>query len=150
MATEYSMTIASGSPVDEVAERAFPEVGERPVGIAPRLSADHKDKYGFDVTILAGRDGYLELETDDGSWEWEPKSYVRVGFRLDNSADARWAVTNMLIVVRRVLDTGPEDATFDFNGDILLFARLDGKLTKHRRDTWWEVYSAGNQLIPDR
>jgi hypothetical protein len=54
----------------------------------------------------------------------------------------------MLTVVRRILDTGPEDATFDFNGDILLFARRNGELTKHRRETWWEHYSSGNQLIP--
>lgn len=149
MAIEYSMTLAGDSPVNVVAERAFPEAGERPIGIAPRLSADHKEKYGFDVTVLAGQDGYLDLETDDGSWEWEPDAYVRIGFRLDNSVDARWAVTNVLTVVRRVLDTGPEDATFDFNGDILLFARRNGRLRKHRRDTWWERYSVGNQLIPD-
>ncbi|WP_369077366.1 SitI3 family protein [Paractinoplanes pyxinae] len=44
----------------------------------------------------------------------------------------------------KLLDTGAEDATFDFNGDILLFVRRDGVLTKHRRDTWWQRYSAGD------
>ena len=148
MATEYTMTLAGDLPVAKVAERAFPEAGERPIGIPPRLSADHKEKHGFDVTILGGRDGYLDLDTDDGSWEWEPESYVRIGFRLNDAGDARWAVANLLTVVRRVLDTGPEDATFDFNGDILLFSRHDGRLTKHRRDTWWNRYDAANQLIP--
>jgi hypothetical protein len=148
MATEYRLTLSGETPVNQVAERAFPQASERPVGLAPQLSADHKAKYGFDVTILAGRDGYLDLETDDGSWEWEPKSYVKVSFRLDNSADARWAVTNLLTVVRRMLDTGQEDATFDFNGDMLLFSRRGGVVTKHRRDTWWERYSSGSQLIP--
>lgn len=148
MALEYRLTLAGETPVNQVAERAFPEAGERPTGTAPRLAVDHKERYGFDVTIVAGRDGYLDLETDDGSWEWEPESYVRVGFRLDKFADARWAVTNVLAVVRRVLDTGREDATFDFNGDILLFDRRNGELTKHRHDTWWERYSSGNQLIP--
>lgn len=148
MALEYRLTLAGDTPVGEVAERAFPEPSERPIGIAPQLTADHKQAYGFDVTVQAGRDGYLDLETDDGSWEWEPASYVRVAFRLDKFADARWAVTNVLTVVRRVLDTGPEDATFDFNGDLLLFARRDGELTKHRRETWWERYSSGSQLIP--
>jgi hypothetical protein len=148
MALEYRLTIAGDTPVNQVAERAFPEADERPTGVAPRLAADHKEKYGFDVTVVAGQGGYFDLETDDGSWEWEPEFYVRVEFRLDKSADARWAVTNLLTVVRRVLDTGPEDATFDFNGDILLFVRHDGDLTKHRLGTWWERYSAGNQLIP--
>jgi len=54
----------------------------------------------------------------------------------------------MLTVVRRVLDTGVEDATFDFNGDVLLLARLKGELTKHRRETWWDHYPSANQLIP--
>jgi hypothetical protein len=148
MALEYRLTLAGETPVDQVAGRAFPEASERPTGIAPRLFADHKEKYGFNITIVAGQDGYLDLETDDGSWEWEPDSYVRVGFRLDKFGDIRWAVTNMLTVVRRVLDTGPEDATFDFNGDILLLARRAGELTKHRRDRWWDHYPSANHLIP--
>jgi len=147
MALEYGLTLAGETPVYVVAARAFPEASERPSGIV--LFADHKEKYGFDVTVLAERDSYFDLETDDGSWEWEPESDVRVGFRLDKFADLRWAVTNMLSVVRRVLDTGPEDVTFDFNGDILLFARRKGELTKHRRGTWWEHCPAGDQLIPD-
>ncbi len=148
MAVEYRLTLAGDTPVNQVTERAFPEASERPTGIAAQLAVDHKEKYGFDVTVVAGRDGYLDLETDDGSWEYEPETYVRVGFRLDKFVDARWAVANLLTVVRRVLDTGPEDVTFDFNGDILLFARRNGELTKHRQDTWWERYSSGNQLIP--
>lgn len=142
MAVEYRLILAGDTPVNQVAERAFPEAGDRPTGTAPRLAADLKEKYGFDVTVVAERDGYFDLETDDGSWEWEPESYVRVEFRLDKFADARWAVTNVLTVVGRLLDTGPEDATFDFNGDILLLARRGGELTKHRRGTWWERYSS--------
>lgn len=148
MALEYRLTLAGETPVDQVAGRAFPEASERPIGIAPRLFADHTEKLGFSITIVGARDGFLDLLTDDGSWEWEPAAYVRVGFRLDKFADVRWVVTNMLTVVRRVLDTGTEDATFDFNGDILLFARRGGKLTKHRRERWWDYYSAGDQLIP--
>jgi len=148
MALEYRLTLAGETPVDLVAERAFPEPAERPTGIAPRLFADHKDQYGFSVTMVAGQGGYLALDTGDGWWEWEPESYVRVNFRLDKFADIRWVVTNMLTVVRRVLDTGPEDATLDFNGDVLLLARRDGTLTKHHRDTWWEHYAGADQLIP--
>ena len=148
MALEYRLTLAGNTPVNVVAARAFPEANERPAGIAPQLAVDHKEKYGFDVTIVAGRDGYLDLQTDDGSWEWEPESYVGVGFQLDPFADARAVVTNMLTVIRLILVSGPEDATLDFNGDILLLARCNGELTKHRRSTWWERYSSGNQLIP--
>ncbi|MET8150269.1 SitI3 family protein [Actinoplanes sp. NPDC049668] len=148
MALEYRLVLAGDTPIDQVAERAFPDVSERPTGAPPRLTADHLERYGFIVTVLPGRDGYFDLETDNGSWVWEPKSHVRVHFRLDKFADLRWAVANMLGVVRRALDAGPEDAIFDFNGEILLFARLDGKFTKHRRGTWWEHYPSGDQLIP--
>lgn len=55
MATEYTLTLAGATPVNQAAERAFPEASERPVGIAPLLSVDHKAAYGFDITILAGR-----------------------------------------------------------------------------------------------
>jgi len=148
VALEYRLILAGETPVNQVAERAFPEPGDRPTGVASRLTADHQQKYGFGTTIATGRDGYFDLEADGESWEWEPESYTRVEFRLDKSADPLWAVTNMLAVIRRLLDTGPEDATFDFNGDLLLFVRRNAELTKHRRATWWERYSAGNQLIP--
>src|SRR3954454_12254458 len=99
MALEYGLTLAGDTPITQVAARAFPEMSERPTGTV--LFADHKEKYGFDVTIVAERGGYFDLETDDGSWEWEPESDVRVDFRLDKFADLRWVVTNMLTVVRR-------------------------------------------------
>jgi hypothetical protein len=67
---------------------------------------------------------------------------------LSRFADLRRVATNMLAVVRRVPDTGPEDATFDLNGDILLFARHNGQLTAYRRDRWWDYYRPGDQLIP--
>jgi hypothetical protein len=148
MALEYRLTLAGGTPVDLLAQRAFPEAAERPTGIAPRLFADHKERYGFSVTIVSGQAGYLALDTGEEWWEWEPESYIRVNFRLDKFAEIRWVVTNMLTVVRRVLDTGPEDAAFDFNGDVLLLARLKGELTKYRRENWWDHYPSANQLIP--
>ncbi|MFF5076274.1 SitI3 family protein [Actinoplanes sp. NPDC000266] len=147
MALEYRLTLAGDTPVNQVAARAFPEADERPTGVAPLLARDHLEKYGFGVSILAGRHGYLDLQTDDGSWEWEPDSYVRVSFRMDKFADSRDTVTKVLIVVRRLLETGTEDATFDFNGDVLLFARRDGEIVKHRRDSWWKRYPAADQLI---
>ena len=54
----------------------------------------------------------------------------------------------MLTVVRRVLDTGNEDAALIFNGDILLFTRFSDGLIKHRRDGWWTSY-AGAAGIAD-
>jgi hypothetical protein len=143
MAVQYKLILAGDTPVNQVAERAFASADDGPASVAPRVAVDLKADLGFDVTIAAGRDRSFDWETDDGSWEWELDQFVRLTFRLDKAADPRWAVANVLAVVGRVLDTGPEDATFDFNGDILLFVRRDGVLTKHRRDTWWERYSAG-------
>ncbi|GID26626.1 SitI3 family protein [Paractinoplanes brasiliensis] len=54
----------------------------------------------------------------------------------------------MLTVVRRVLDSGDEDAAFVFNGDNLLLARFGGVLTKHRREKWWEHYEGADQVLP--
>ncbi|WP_306215115.1 SitI3 family protein [Actinoplanes sp. RD1] len=147
MALEYKLTLAGDIPLDQVGARAFPDADERPSG--RWRSADHKERYGYDVSVLGGRNGYLELLTDDGSWEWEPEACVRLVFNLDKFAeDFRRPVTGMLTVVRRVLDTGPEDAVLDFNGDVMLFIRRDGVLTKHRRETWWKAYPSGDQLIP--
>jgi hypothetical protein len=70
------------TPVDQVAARV--PGGRR---ASHRCwSAPHRgpqERYGFDVTIVSGTAGYLDLETDDGAYEWEPEAYVRVGFRLD-------------------------------------------------------------------
>ncbi|GIE95890.1 hypothetical protein Ari01nite_33550 [Paractinoplanes rishiriensis] len=84
----------------------------------------HFDKYGFQVTVRGGRNGYVEADADDGTWEWEPDPFVAVGFRLDKDADREWVLTNMVTVVRRILFTGPEDAAFVFNGEVLLCTRL--------------------------
>ena len=144
MAIDYDLTLAGSPPVERVAERAFPEHGERPVGTAPLLSAALP---GFGVTVLAGAAAYLDVATDQGSWEWEPATYVTIGFRLDKLTDRSRAVIDMLTVVRRVLASGPEDAALVLNGDILLLTRLDGILTKHHRDTWWSNYAGADDLI---
>jgi hypothetical protein len=46
-----------------------------------------------------------------------------------------------------VLDTGPEDAAFFVNGDILLLTRLNGVVVKHRRDKWWAIHEGADQMI---
>ena len=148
MAIEYELTLAGETPGDQVAERAFPDPAERPTGTLPLLTVDLKEPRGFTVTVLAGRDGYVDVESDAGMWEWEPESYVSLSFSMDKFADPEWAEANMLTVVHRVLATGPEDAAFALNGDILLLTRFNGELVKHRRDKWWDFYPASNQLIP--
>jgi hypothetical protein len=147
MATEYELTLAPSTPLEQLAERALPDAADRPVGAVPRLVRDLDEKYGFDVTVSAGEDAYLAVESDQGLWEWEPDAYASVTFRLDKFADPAWKVINVLTVVRRVLDTGPEDAALVLNDDILLLTRLQGKLTKHRA-SWWHNYPAADQLIP--
>jgi hypothetical protein len=148
MAIEYDLTCSGDTPVNQMAERALPDPDDRPTGTAPLLSAALDARCGFGATILAGTNGYVDALSDDGSWEWEPSTYVLVGFRLDKEADRRWAVTNMLTVVRRVLDSGSEDAALVLNGDLLLLTRFDGLLVKHNRDQWWSHYPGAHDAIP--
>jgi hypothetical protein len=148
MALEYSFTLAGDTPLDQVAERALPDPAERPTGTAPLLSADLYDRYGFAVTVLAGRNGYFAAEGDAGMWEWEPPAYVSVGFRMDKFADEESHVLNMLTVIQRLLQSGREDAALILNGDYLLLTRLNGTLRKHRHATWWSAYPTANNVLP--
>ncbi|UQU63950.1 SitI3 family protein [Couchioplanes caeruleus] len=148
MALDYRLTLAGTTPVDQVAERAYPDPDERPTGTPPLLSADLLERLGFSTTVRAGRNGYVDVLSDDGSWEWEPEEYVNLGFRMDKFADPQWNISNMLTVVRRVLTSGSEDAAFVFNGDVLLLTRLGGELVKHRRDGWWSSYAGADDIIP--
>ncbi|NMO50989.1 hypothetical protein HH310_07265 [Actinoplanes sp. TBRC 11911] len=134
------MVLAGSTLADQVAERSLPDPAERPLGPGPLLSADLVGRYGFLLTVRAGQNGYVEVAADDGVWVWEPKEYVSVNFRLDSSADLQQPVINMLTVVRRILDTGAEDAALVFNADILLLTRLHGVLREHHRDSWWAHY----------
>jgi hypothetical protein len=63
------------------------------------LSINLGQQYGFAVTVLAGRNAYIAVESDHGMWESEPQDYVMVSFRLAKDADTRWAVANMLRAV---------------------------------------------------
>jgi hypothetical protein len=100
------------------------------------------------LDVLADTNGYVNVETDHGMWVWEPAAHVSVSFHMDKFADPAWRARNVLTVVARVLDTGPEDAAFVFNWDYLLLRRVDGRLTKHRRATWWEYYRGADDLVP--
>jgi hypothetical protein len=148
MALEYELTLAGDVAVEEVAQRAFPDPADRPAGTAPLLSSDLAKTHGFHITVVAENDGYVEGRSDDGMWSWEPDADVSVTFRLDKFADRPWAIANMLTAVRRVLDSGSEDATLVQDGNVLLFTRFGGVLRKHNRDDWWRSYSAADGLIP--
>src|SRR5689334_17958886 len=101
MSIDYDLTLAGSTPIERIAERAFPGPAERPIGTAPLLSADLIDQYGFVATVVGGRNGYLDVLADEGSWIWKPDPYRQVGFSLDDDADRRWAIINMLTVVRQ-------------------------------------------------
>ena len=149
MATEYRLTLAGSTPAEQVAERALPDPVDRPTGTPHLLAADLYDRYGFEVTVRAGENGYYDAESDNGMWEWEPAAYVAVTFRLEANADSDRALVAMVLAVRRVLQTGPEDVALVLNGNWLLLTRCDGVVVKHRRDKWWGTYAAANDLIRD-
>ncbi|MCM4079993.1 SitI3 family protein [Paractinoplanes hotanensis] len=148
MATEYELTLAGGTPGEVVAERAFPDLAERPTGTAPLLVSALDDRYGFVATVKSGRSRFVEVLSDDGNWEWEPEPYTSVMFRMAKTSDLDHQVVSMLTVVRRVLSTGSEDAAFFVNGDILLLTRLNGVVVKHRRDKWWAIHEGSDQIVP--
>jgi hypothetical protein len=148
MSLDYRLTLAGSTPIEQLAERALPDPAERPTGIPPILSADLYDRYGFGVTARSGPNGYVDALTDEGMWEWEPDPYVAVSFHIDKLGEMETLAVNMLLIVRQVLTTGPEDAAFVFNGDLLLLARFGGVLVKHNREKWWASYPGADQLFP--
>jgi hypothetical protein len=149
MAVEYALTLAGETPINQVASRALPEPDERPIGTPPLLAADLYERYGFEITVLSGRHGYVDVAADRGRWEWEPDNYVSVDFRVDKDADQEWAVMNVLSCVNRLLESGPEDAALALNGDLLLLTRIDGVVVKHNRAGWWASYPATNAVFED-
>ncbi|GLW34648.1 SitI3 family protein [Actinoplanes regularis] len=148
MAIEYRLTTAGSTPLREVAARAFPDPAETPDGTSGLLVADLHDRYGFGVTIYAGENGYIEAESDGSRWEWEPAQFVSTTFRMGKEIDLERALTAMLHAVKRLLDSGAEDVALDLNGNWLLLTRVNGVITKHKRDGWWEVHGVVDPIIP--
>ena len=148
MSIDCRLTLACDTPIEEVAKRALPDPESRPTGTPPLLSANLSAEQGFDVTVRAGRNGYVDASSDQGLWEWEPETYVSVAFRWNKFTDFDRLVVNMLTIVRRVLESGDEDAAFVLNGDILLLTRFDGVLVKHHRERWWAHYPGANEALP--
>ena len=148
MSLDYRLTLAGAIPVEQIAERALPSPDERPTGTAPLLSVRLAERYGFDVSVHAGRNGYVDALSDNGEWEWEPADYVDVSFHVDKVTEMDVVAINLLTVTRRVLNSGPEDAALVLNGDILLLARFQGALVKHNHEKWWSYYPVAEQLFP--
>ncbi|WKU02997.1 SitI3 family protein [Micromonospora sp. HUAS LYJ1] len=106
MAIEFRLTLAGDIPLDQVAEIAAPEATEKPVppGYSQLFSADLYEQCGYAVSITGGSHGYYDAEADDGSrWEWEPGTYVNVGFRMRADDMGDKGIPNMLATVARVL-----------------------------------------------
>ncbi|BCJ41080.1 hypothetical protein GCM10010168_46220 [Actinoplanes ianthinogenes] len=140
MAIEYRLIVATRNPVEDLANRAFPDPDEHMSGTPPLLLTDLNEKYGFGVTAYAGRDGYLEAEADNGMWEWKPSAFVRFTFHMNKKASLGPSLRAMVGVVERVLDSGAEDVSLDLNGNWLLLTRIDGVVTKHKQADWWDVH----------
>ncbi|GIF14910.1 SitI3 family protein [Actinoplanes teichomyceticus] len=147
MAIDYRLTIGGATLIDDVAARAFPEPAERPAGTASLASADLSERYGFAVSLYTDRNGYLEAEADDGMWEWEPAEFVSMMFRVEKTVAGNRAVIPMLIAVRRLLDSGPEDVALDLNGSWLLLTRIAGTLTRYKQAAWWARYPSADRII---
>ncbi len=146
MSIEYRLTLAGETPVQEIVARALPEADVQ-ADVAQPYVADVRDRYGFTVTVRAGRNGYHDAESDAGPWEWEPESYVNVTFRLDKTADPEQYVRGVVGLVARVLRAGAEDAALILNGDRLLLTRFGGVLAKHHRDLWWDHYGFPHEVV---
>jgi hypothetical protein len=157
MAIEYSLTLAGQTPVEEIAVRVMPDPAHRPTPtptLAPGgrlLSAGLQEQLGFGLSVFAGHGhSFLAADGDDGEWEWEPENYIDVTFRMSKDPDLRIAgIRPMLEAVARLLATGPEDAAFMLNGEVLLLTRFDGAVRKHNRTRWWDHYGFPNEIIPD-
>jgi hypothetical protein len=141
MAIEYRLTLAGATPISEIAARAFPDPADRPEGTPSLLAADLDLRFGFQVTVYADENGYVEAESDEEMWIWEPEEFASMTFRMDKDAEPVSALTAMLAAVRRVLDTGTEDASLDLNGSWLLLTRTGGVTMKHKLADWWAVYN---------
>ncbi|MEU4621331.1 SitI3 family protein [Actinoplanes sp. NPDC023801] len=148
MALEYKLVLIGATSPEQVRQRAFPGREDELVEIPPLLTADLQERLGFHVTIRAKASDYIEVETNGGMWDRKLLEHVSLTFRMDESADSDWYITNMITVVHQLLETGSEDALLILDHDTLLLARHGGTLAKHDRDGWWDHFPAADQLIP--
>ncbi|MEU8662432.1 SitI3 family protein [Actinoplanes philippinensis] len=148
MSLDYRLTLSGGTSAEQLAERALPGVRLEPSQTGSARAINLVETNGFGLSVRTGRNGFIDVVSDSGSFEWEPDPYAAVRFTVDKSADPVWVATNMITIVRRVLESGSEEAALVANSDVLLLTRLDGKLVKHHQATWWAHYPAADGLIP--
>lgn len=152
MSLEFRLTLATEIPIDQVAGLAIADPEQRP---APTefsdqlLSADLYQECGFALSIRAGRDGYYDAASEDGSsWEWEPARYVDLTFSMGKDDLTEKGMPEMLGIVWRVLQGTTEDAALVQDGNYLYLTRTGGILRKHRRTEFWDGYDFANEIIP--
>ncbi|GAA1604895.1 SitI3 family protein [Actinoplanes couchii] len=147
MSLDYRLTLATGLTAAQIAERALLPVEAVSWGDGRALGANLSGTLGVDVTLRSARHGYVDADTDGEPLEWEPGPFVAITFGLGGSVRSGQAAANMIAVVRRVLETGPEDAALVVNGDYLLVARFGGHLVKHNHARWWSAHPAADAVI---
>ncbi|MEU4570652.1 SitI3 family protein [Micromonospora sp. NPDC023956] len=150
MAIEYRLVLAGDITAEQLADHAFPDPTDRATftPYANGLEGDLYDRYGFTVDVTVGRNGYVDVETDEGQWEWEPDPYARLNLRMNKETLTEQGIPHMLDVFARVLRTTTQDAALVANADYLLLLRRNGVVRKHRRGTWWDHYPFANSKIP--
>jgi hypothetical protein len=149
MGVEYALILAGDLPVQEVAECALSDAGERPTAtMSPgHFSVGLYESHGFWLSVRSSRDAYFEADDDGSVWTWEPDTYLDITFAMGKDDQYEKRTSNMLAFVARVLDCRAEDAALVLNGDLLLLTRVNGVLRKHNRETWWDHYGFVNELI---
>ncbi|MFI7438039.1 SitI3 family protein [Micromonospora haikouensis] len=150
MSIDYRLTLDGEVPLPDLAARAFPDPADlaRFEPYLATLGAEMSEQRGFAITLLTGRNGYLDAEGDDGPWEWEPERYTDLGFRMDKFGPPDRGTRNMVAAVDRVLRSGAENAALVLNGEVLVLTRFGGQLRKHNRERWWSYYPGAEASIP--
>ncbi|MDP9796612.1 hypothetical protein J2S43_005124 [Catenuloplanes nepalensis] len=145
MGIEYRLTLAGDIPSEALAARAMPERADRPAGIPggppALLGAALYESHGFYLTIVpTDRASVAAVDDDDELRMWDIGRNSMVSFdmdKFDSDEDTARAIVAMLSTVRRVLESGTEDAALTLNGDWLLLNRIDGVVRRFNRTRWW-------------
>ncbi|MFY1597015.1 SitI3 family protein [Micromonospora sp. WMMD737] len=140
MSITYRLTLAGDIPLELVAELAAPGAAETPTPAGNRLlSANLNEECGYVVSITSGSHGYYGAEDDGGvQWEWEPETYVDIGFHMRKDTLTDKGRPHMLRTVGRVLASRPEDAALVLNDNWLMLTRVNGVLRRHNEADWYD------------
>lgn len=150
MAMSFMLTLAGTTSVDELIARAFPDPATRPeFGPAGEaFSADLRREAGFSVSVMEGTDGYVDATVLGAAWLWEPPTYTSLQFRWAPGADPKRATRAMVAIVKRVLDSGEEDAAFVSDTEALLLRRDENGTVRFSEDDFWREAGAAADEAP--